>query len=245
MTLEPRLLDVDGSEWERLLLQTARQEVPSTEVDDKLLSPLVGLPLAGGSASATYGSSALVKWAAASAAVALGVGYAVWPSAEESRTEVSQPFVEAPQEDPSEGASRVGEAESDSSFETGAAEEVPPVPSSQKGAQGTGAGRGAHQKEPNAESGAKPNSTLAEEMRLLDQARADLKQGEAEAALVVLGRYDQSYPHGVLRQEATVLRVTALKESGHKKEASQLGDSFLEAHPTSAHKRRLETEGGK
>lgn len=52
-------------------------------------------------------------------------------------------------------------------------------------------------------------STLAEEIRLIDQARALVKSGKSTQALSVLDRYSQKFPSGVLKHEAGVLRAQA------------------------------------
>lgn len=52
-------------------------------------------------------------------------------------------------------------------------------------------------------------STLAEEIRLIDQARALVKSGKHAQALSVLNRYSQKFPAGVLKHEAGVLRNQA------------------------------------
>jgi hypothetical protein len=81
-------------------------------------------------------------------------------------------------------------------------------------------------------------------MRLLDDARAALAGRAPEKALRLLANYDARFPQGTLRQEATVLRVSALKGTGKQSQAAQLTDKFLEESPNSAHKSRLQAEDG-
>jgi len=85
---------------------------------------------------------------------------------------------------------------------------------------------------------------LREEIRLLDQARAAVRAGEANEALSLLAKYNRRYPRGQFRQEAQVLRVEALKESGHEEAAVKLGKKFVAQHPESPHVERVERATG-
>ncbi len=81
---------------------------------------------------------------------------------------------------------------------------------------------------------------LRAELSLLDQVRAALSKEEPDRALALLSAYSERFPEGELKQEATVLRVEALSARGQMEEAGTLSDQFLDEHPQSAHKRRLE-----
>ena len=59
---------------------------------------------------------------------------------------------------------------------------------------------------------AKPESTLAQEIKALDRVRGLMAQDDRAAALVELDRYDRRYPQGTLRREASVLRARATQE---------------------------------
>jgi TolA-binding protein len=85
---------------------------------------------------------------------------------------------------------------------------------------------------------------LREEIRMLDQARAAVRAGEANEALALLAKYNRRYPRGQFRQEAQVLRVEALKESGHEEAAVKLGKKFVAQHPESPHVERVERATG-
>jgi hypothetical protein len=94
---------------------------------------------------------------------------------------------------------------------------------------------------PSAPASKRAQSSLAEEMRLLDEARSALKvRKNPTEALRLLSIYESRYPSGALRPEATVLRVAALEESGADARADALKTEFLKAHPQSAHKKQLE-----
>ncbi|MBC8072921.1 MAG: hypothetical protein IAG13_31655 [Deltaproteobacteria bacterium] len=62
-------------------------------------------------------------------------------------------------------------------------------------------------------------STLAEEIALLDDARAQLARGRDDAALAVLDRYTARFRDGKLHNEASKVRVRALCSAGREREA--------------------------
>jgi TolA-binding protein len=85
---------------------------------------------------------------------------------------------------------------------------------------------------------------LREEIRLLDQARSAVRAGDGGQALALLAKYARRYPRGQFRQEAQVLRVEALEQSGNKQAAVALGKKFVAAHPESPHVERVERVTG-
>jgi len=85
---------------------------------------------------------------------------------------------------------------------------------------------------------------LREEIRLLDQARSAVRAGDGSQALALLAKYARRYPRGQFRQEAQVLRVEALEQSGNKQAAVALGKKFVAAHPESPHVERVERVTG-
>ena len=68
---------------------------------------------------------------------------------------------------------------------------------------------------------------------LIDAARAAVKGGSSERALVLLRRYDSSYPGGAFRPEALALRIEALDQDGRRAEAQALARDFLARYPHS------------
>lgn len=66
---------------------------------------------------------------------------------------------------------------------------------------------------------ASPSSTLAEETRLLEVARASLRRGDGAAALAVLDDYLDRFDRGVLVDEARSTRLRALCAEGRDAEA--------------------------
>ena len=82
--------------------------------------------------------------------------------------------------------------------------------------------------------------SLGEQMAFIDSARTRLRQGDPRAALTVLDEYKRRYPEPAFREEATVLRVSALAKAGDVAEARRLGEAFLSTHPAELYSRRVE-----
>jgi hypothetical protein len=74
---------------------------------------------------------------------------------------------------------------------------------------------------------------LRDQIALIDAARAAVKGGSSERALVLLRRYDSSYPGGAFRPEALALRIEALDQDGRRAEAQALARDFLVRYPHS------------
>jgi len=79
-----------------------------------------------------------------------------------------------------------------------------------------------------------PTSTsLAEEQRLLDTARAAVGRGAYAAALVSLGDHESRFPSGRLVEERELLMVQALAGEGHEAEAKARAARFEARFPGS------------
>jgi outer membrane protein assembly factor BamD (BamD/ComL family) len=78
-----------------------------------------------------------------------------------------------------------------------------------------------------------PAGDLRDQIALIDAARTAVKTGLTERALVLLHRYDVSYPAGAFRPEALALRIEALGEGGRAVEAKALAREFLARYPQS------------
>lgn len=81
---------------------------------------------------------------------------------------------------------------------------------------------------------------LREEIRQLDQARAQIRSGSAAQALTTISHYRAQFPRGSFLQEASVLRIEALAASGNRAMATADAKRFLAQHPRSPHADRLE-----
>jgi hypothetical protein len=83
-------------------------------------------------------------------------------------------------------------------------------------------------------------SSLEGEVTALDRARSALAAGDATRALELLGQYEQAFPKGALRPEATYLRIQALSKSGQREAARELAARFLAKHPSTPHAAQLQ-----
>ena len=84
-------------------------------------------------------------------------------------------------------------------------------------------------------------SSLSDEMRQIDQARRALSAGDGAGALRALDEYRQQYPRGAFSQEAVLLRIQALVQTGNRSQAKSLADSFRAKNPNSPHLRRIDS----
>jgi hypothetical protein len=75
---------------------------------------------------------------------------------------------------------------------------------------------------------------LEGEARLLEQADADLRRGDANAALARLAEHAAQYPGGALREEREGVRVVALCRAGRQEEGKVAAERFLARSPRSA-----------
>ena len=82
--------------------------------------------------------------------------------------------------------------------------------------------------------------SLEGEVTALDRARSALGAGDATRALELLAQYEQAFPKGALRPEATYLRIQALSKSGQRDAARELAARFLAKHPSSPHAAQLQ-----
>jgi hypothetical protein len=80
---------------------------------------------------------------------------------------------------------------------------------------------------------------LSAESALLTQARAQLRNGDADAAQQVLSTLHKKFPKGMLRQEREVLAIEVLAAHGNKDAAEQRARAFIAAHPESPHSAQL------
>jgi hypothetical protein len=87
-------------------------------------------------------------------------------------------------------------------------------------------------------------SSLVEEVRSLDSARAALAAGDPRSALLRLDAHERRFPDGELEPEGVVLRVRALRDVGDFAGAARVASAFIAAHPDSAQAARLRTMVG-
>jgi hypothetical protein len=80
------------------------------------------------------------------------------------------------------------------------------------------------------------------ELGLLQRARSALR-ADPSKALALVSRHQQEFPDSQFAQEREVIRIEALRKSGHEQEADRLGEKFNERYPGSAHETKLKHEG--
>jgi TolA-binding protein len=77
--------------------------------------------------------------------------------------------------------------------------------------------------------------TLAEEVRIMDRARAMLAAGRAAETLAVLDEYQRRFPERRFAPEALYLRMEAFVSLGRTAEARAAAESLLARYPNSPH----------
>jgi outer membrane biosynthesis protein TonB len=82
-------------------------------------------------------------------------------------------------------------------------------------------------------------SSMPSELAALQQARASLASGDPARALSMLDAYAARFPHGVMAQEAAVLRIEALVRAGDRPAAQRAADAYLAAYPQSPYLDRI------
>ena len=215
-----RLLEGEGTAFERALLGAVAAERPASDLHRKMR---LGIGLVGVGAVAKAASANWNQIAMAGLVVAgLVTGGAVVAKRETAKEPVVQPVAVlapapvAPQPTPVEP------------IPVAVPEEAPKAEPAERVRQ---------------EPRTAPVPDIREEIRLLDQARAAVKSGAHDKALRTLAKYDQKFPRGQFRQEAQVLKMEALKQSGENERASALAKKFLAEHPNSPHVERVENVG--
>lgn len=219
MNLPKRLLDDDTTELERLLLEAVAHERPSRSLTRRMRA---GLGLAGSlftlkAAAATLSAVAVV---ATAAVVVDPTSEAPAPSAAPAKVVAAKPAPPSPPEPPA--------------LEPPPAPEPPPTATAQP--------RSAVAPPPTpvpAKPKAAPATDLRPQIQLLERARAALRKRAPAEALAALDRYRKLYPNGAFAQEASVLRVEALQQSGQHAKASRLAQDFIRKHGDSPHVERL------
>jgi hypothetical protein len=82
-------------------------------------------------------------------------------------------------------------------------------------------------------------SNVAEQLVMLDEARALLRAGQAAQSLRLIERYESQFRGGAFYQEAEVLRIEALVRQGNRDSAMRLGRRFIDNNPKSPHAARI------
>lgn len=231
-----RLLDDGATDFERWVLETARNEKPDAQLDQRMLSALSGAALGASVLAASSGAAkaglrvgkwSLVKWGAGIAGIT-GVALTAFVL---GRGAPEPAGARAPEAKPQAALVAAAVRESEPSVPSAPASPALEAPVAPSTAQQSSSARA---------SAAKPVDPLKDELALLQRVRSALAAERAGAALTLLAQYERRHPRGQLRQEATVLRVQALEARGKQAQADRLAEDFLEKNPTSAHAPQIE-----
>jgi hypothetical protein len=200
-----RLLEGDGSEVERGLLDALRLERPSADLEARMRAAIglapVAAPEPAPPASATApAAKGLGTWGAigiGSVVAALLVGGGTMLGSSEPSVDAPAPNPPAAVAPPAEPAPTPAVAPEPRAPEP-AAEQTNVEPRPQR----------THTSPPAAANAA----SLREEIRLIDSARIAVKKEQGAAAVSILDQYARRFPNGTFREEARVLRAEALKK---------------------------------
>jgi hypothetical protein len=236
-----KLVPDDPTPLEKLLLDASRTEQPSDEHKARMRALLgIGLPLSGPfvapppaahaqvAAGAAPTAAGLGKSATlAKAALGLGVVALIGAFMLTRPSDVTPPVatvkpasapvvVAAPALTPAQEA----------------APAVSPLPPVEEPAAATPAPHAARTE-------TSANADLGEQIRLIEAARAGVAAHDAKAATAALDTYAAKFPRGSFGQEAMVLRIRAIDQSGDSARATALAKSFVARFPASPHVARL------
>jgi hypothetical protein len=84
---------------------------------------------------------------------------------------------------------------------------------------------------PAASAARRSGTSLFDEQRSIESARAAVARGDAGAALTILDDYQRSYPQGQFGPEALALRVEAVRARGDLTQARSLAAQFARRYP--------------
>ena len=217
------LLAADASDFERRLLESARQKGPSPAASARMARALgvtaavaatgvaaktLAAEAAASKATVAAGASTVWPWISAGviglAVAGAVIGTRVWHASPPAPRPVS-PSVAVPTPPPAPSALPE---------QPGAMAERPPSQAA--------ATRRTH--------GVPIAAELRDQIEFIDAARAALSVGADRRALELVGHYQEKYPAGSFRPEATALRVEALMKIGREAEARALAERFVAEH---------------
>jgi hypothetical protein len=231
-----RLLASDATDFERRMLEAALQKKPSAKASARMATALGVTAATVGTATA---ATTLAAGAAASNTTAAAGATAVWPwvsigvlglvvagavvgtragrHSQEPRAvspAVTAPVLPAPTPNAATEAPAV------------VTESPPHAAASQRNRVATG------------------TPDLGDQVAFIDSARAAISTGAGRRALEILRRYQDKYPAGSFRPEASALKVEALMKLGREAEARALAQRFIAENRGSLLARRVADVAG-
>jgi len=232
-----RLTVVGATDLERTLLRAARHEQPSPELTARMAAGLgisVGLA-ATSTAAATAAQVAETAPAAMAAPATIGkTAIGAWVTAGVLAAAIGAGVVGGRLYGGRNGDK--GVARTAPAVVAAPVEETPAAPAAPAPAPFWATGDSRKRVERvhrRAVAPAAPAADLVDQIALIDAARSAVGAGSTERALVLLRRYDGSYPRGAFRPEALALRIEALDHAGRSAEAQALARDFLVRYPQS------------
>jgi hypothetical protein len=232
--LPERLASAGATGLEQRLLRAATNERPTRELSERMARGIgVALPAigAGGAvgltaksaaaAKAAVSSSSFLPWLSGGLAAALLVGglVALGSNAAPKRA----PAPHAPTSTALKAAPELAALPLPSA--TGA----PPTDASPQTADDAATKRLGSAASQRNRASATTNG-LAEQVALVDAARAALASGRAEHALGIVHEYQATYPRGAFRPEVAAIKIEALLKLGRKAEARASAERFAAAY---------------
>jgi hypothetical protein len=250
MDLPRRIADGGAGDWERSVILSARTDAPSEQFR-RNLQKKVGVAVGAASlttatASAKSLGALLLKWLMLGMTIGVvGAGAASYATTAVGRRASSRANATAlltvrpppapgrmPTRDPPPSlTSSVATPVQATSGISASAARTPPQPANAAASlQSLSA--------PTQDSLAGPTQ-LSQEMAAIKAARAALASRDATGALSELNQYERSYPVGLFKVEAQVLRIDALLELGQSAAAQDLAQRFLATQPNSPYARHV------
>jgi len=220
MTDPKRLLDGEGSEFERELLSTLARERPGRALSRRMRQSLLAVGVL------TSAKTGLAGFVALAGVVSLGVGGG-WLALRHP----SQPS-------PPAAVSSVPAVTHIALTEPTSAPPAASTPMAAESAPPPEAPVAAPAPRPSAAPGSARD--LREQIAWLDRVRVAVRAGDGTSALAELSQYPRKFPRGEFAQEVTVLKVEALVQNGQLAAARSLGNKFVNAHPESPHVERIQ-----
>jgi hypothetical protein len=222
------LLDSGATDFERRMLEAVRQKRPSSETSATMAQ---ALGLTATSVGAAVIAKSLAAEAAASKATATAGATAVWPwvTASVIGVVVAGAIVGTQLHKPPPASTRLAAPAAISPMpstpppsEPRQSITLPQPATAAPEALPTGPGRRGRT------TGAA--GELRDQIALIDAARAAVASGSGPRALDLVRRYQDKYPAGSFRPEATALKVEALMKLGREAEARGLAERFVAEH---------------
>ena len=222
-----RLLSSDATAFERRVLEAALQKQPSPAASARMARALgVGVAAIGTAASA----STLAAGTAASNAPA-AAGAVIWPWV--SVGVIGLVVAGAVVGTRAGHTDRVGHADQRRHVAS-APVTVPAPPASEPRAPAEPTASwltaGPRRRSEPASRATTTGGALGDEVAFVDSARAAMFAGASRRALEILRRYQDKYPTGSFRPEATAIKVEALMKLGREAEARALAERFVAEH---------------